>query len=204
MPDWFVRRGGRSVGREEGRLREVQQVRWRRAPRRSAVTRASGTGAGRREFGVSTDAYVIDADDVDQRVDILRVFEGSISEVGPDADQASGVGDNFGLLFADEPWAHHLGHARIAPELGVEAGMGDDDGTGGDLECSFRGLHVGVSKIDEHAEVVAFLDDVRAECGQSAEARRAGVNIAQRHGGVGFYSSGMGLPYDHNGAFRID
>jgi len=41
-----------------------------------------------------------------------------------------------------------------------------------------------VRKIDEHAQPIAFLDDVCAECGQPAKPRRVGVHIAQRHGGV--------------------
>src|SRR3954452_91876 len=62
--------------------------------------------------------------------------------------------------------------------------MGDDDRPGRDLERHLRGLHIGMRKIDEHAEPVALLDDDRPECCQSAKARRVGINVAQWHGGI--------------------
>ena len=62
--------------------------------------------------------------------------------------------------------------------------MGDDDRPGSDLERGFRSLHIGMGQIDQDAQPIAFLDDGCPKCGQSAVARRVGVNIAQRHGGV--------------------
>jgi hypothetical protein len=54
----------------------------------------------------------------------------------------------------------------------------------GDLERGFRSLHIGMGKIDEDAQPIVFPDDGCPEWGQSAEARRVGVNVAQRHGSV--------------------
>jgi hypothetical protein len=45
-------------------------------------------------------------------------------------------------------------------------------------------LHVGMGQIDQHSQPIAFLDDVCAEGGQAAIARRVGLDVAQRHGGV--------------------
>ena len=127
---------------------------------------------------------MIDPDDIDERPDIPRIVQRRIGQMRPDTDQAPGIGDHPGLLFADESWAHHLRHGRIAPQLRIEAGMGDDDRPGSDLERGFRSLHIGMRKIDEDAQPIAFLDDGCPKWGQSAIARRVGVNVAQRHGGV--------------------
>jgi hypothetical protein len=77
---------------------------------------------------------------------------------------------------ADESWAHHLRHGRIAAQLRIQAGMGDDDGPGRNLERGFRGLHIGTGEIDKDAQPIALLDDGCAEWGQSAIARRVGIN----------------------------
>jgi len=70
----------------------------------------------------------------------------------PDTNDAAGIGDYFGLLFANESWPHHLSHAGIASQLRIEAGMRDDNRPGRHLECSFCGLHISVGKIDERAQ----------------------------------------------------
>ena len=127
---------------------------------------------------------MIDPDDIHERPDIPRILQRRIGQMRPDTDQPAGVGDHFGLLFADESWAHHLRHGWIAPQLRIKTGMGDDDRPGRDLERGFRGLHIGMREIDEHAQPIAFLNDGSPKCGQSAIARRVGVNVAQRHGGV--------------------
>ena len=62
--------------------------------------------------------------------------------------------------------------------------MGNDDRPGSGLERGFRGLHIGMRKIDQDAQPIAFLDDGCPKWRQSAIARRVGVNIAQRLGGV--------------------
>lgn len=45
------------------------------------------------------------------------------------------------------------------------------------LSAGFNGLHIGVGKIDEDSQPIAFLDDSRTEFSQSAVARRVGVNV---------------------------
>jgi hypothetical protein len=54
----------------------------------------------------------------------------------------------------------------------------------GDLERGFRSLHIGMGKIDEDAQPIAFLNHGCPKWSPSSVARRVGVNIAQWHGGV--------------------
>ena len=100
----------------------------------------------------------------------------------PDTDQASGIGNHSGLFLADQSWAHHLGHSRVASQLRIKAGMRDDDGPCGDLECHLRGLHIGMGQIDKDAQPITFFDDGCPERSQSSISRRIGVDIPQRHG----------------------
>jgi hypothetical protein len=103
----------------------------------------------------------------------------------PDTNQSPSIGDHFGLFFADEPWAHHMRYGRIVSQLRIKAGMGDDDRSGRDLEHGFRRLHIGMGKIDEDAQPIAFFDDGCAEWAQSAVTRSVGINVSERHGSVG-------------------
>ena len=137
-----------------------------------------------RQLGIGTDAHMIDSNNIGQRTNVFRVVQRRVGEMRPDTDRPTCVGDDFGLLPTDKPGAHHVGHARVAAQLRIEAGMGDDDGPGRDVECSLRSLHIRVSKVHQDAQPVAFFDDGRTECGQPAEARRIRVDIAQRNGGV--------------------
>lgn len=102
----------------------------------------------------------------------------------PHSDRTAGVGYHFGLLFADESRTHHPRHGRIAPHLCIEPGMRDDDRPRRDLKRGFGGLYIGMSKIDEDTQPIALLDDGHPECGQSTEARRVGINVAEWHRGV--------------------
>ena len=148
----------------------------RRRASRATTGATARARAGWGELGVCADADMIDADDIDECPDIPCIVQRHVRQMCPDTDRATGIGDHFGLLFADESWAHHLRHARIAPQLGIEAGVGDDDRAGRDLECGFRGLDIGMSKVDEQAQPIAFLDDSRSEGGQSAIFRSVGEN----------------------------
>jgi len=56
------------------------------------------------------------------------------------------------------------------------------DRPGGDFERGFRSCILD-GKIDEHAQPIAFLDE-RRPMRSIRQARRVGVHIAQRHGGV--------------------
>ncbi len=101
---------------------------------------------------------MIDPDGIDQRPDISRTVQRRICQMRPDTDQAPNIGDHLGLLFADESWAHHLRHRRIVPQLRIEASVGDDARPGRDLERGFRSLHIGMGKIDDDAQPIAFLE----------------------------------------------
>jgi hypothetical protein len=68
----------------------------------------------------------------------------------PHADQTPGIGNRFGLLFANESRAHHLRHRRITAQLHIKSSVRTDDRPGRDLERGFGGLHVRMSKIDKH------------------------------------------------------
>ena len=73
---------------------------------------------------------------------------------------------------------------RIAPQLRIKSGVRDDHRPGRDLESGLRGLHIGMSKIDQDAQPIAFLDDGRPECGQSAKANFRSTGQRDFAGGV--------------------
>ena len=95
---------------------------------------------------IRSDAHMIDTDDIDHGSVIPRIVQRRIGQVRPDTNQAPGIGDHCGLLFTDEPWTHHLRHVRVAPQLRIKAGMGDDDRPGCDLERGFRAFEIGMNK----------------------------------------------------------
>jgi hypothetical protein len=148
------------------------------------AAKAAGAPAGLGELGVCADAHLIDPDDIGHRTDVPRVFQRRVGQMRPDAYQAAVIGNYPCLLLADEPWPHYFRHTRIAPQLRIKTGVGDDNRPGGDLERGFRRLRSGVGEVDENAQPIAFLDNGRPKRSQSAKAWRVGVHITQWHGGV--------------------
>src|SRR5580692_6083616 len=102
----------------------------------------------------------------------------------PHTDQAPSGGDQFRLLLANKPWAHHLRHGGIVPQLCIKTRMGDDDWPGRDPKRRFRGLHIRMREIDKDSQPVALLENSCPKRRQSAIAGRVGVNVSQRHRSV--------------------
>ena len=62
-------------------------------------------------------ANVFSSNDVHYCPDIFCIVKWRICKMCPNTYNASCVGKNFSLLFADKSWQHHFGHFFICPQL---------------------------------------------------------------------------------------
>ena len=128
MPDWCVRRPRACSGLGPGPpgLGGLAT-----SGRQAIVAWASWGWSGRTkarlgEFGVCSDAH--DLPRSHRRAPGYSARTPTACR--PDASRhrpCPGIGDHSCLLFGDEFRAHHLRHRRIAAQLRIQAGMGDDD-----------------------------------------------------------------------------
>lgn len=109
---------------------------------------------------------MVDADHVDQGPNVLGIGQRRVGQMGPDTNDAPRVGDDFRLLLANEPGPHHAGHVQVLAQLGIESGVGDEYGMDRHFQRRGERLRIGVRQVDENAQPVTFLDNVRPEGGQ--------------------------------------
>jgi hypothetical protein len=121
------------------------------------TTATAAASAGLRELRIGSKAHMIHSDDIHQRTNSLCILQRRIGEMRPHTDRARGTGDRFGLLLANQPWAHHPRHRHIASQLRIKPGVRNDDRAGSHLERGLRGLHIDMRKIDQDSQPIVHV-----------------------------------------------
>ena len=152
----------------------------RSALRTCAGRRSKTARSAPRQLRIRAETDMIDSNHIDQGADVVRVLQRGVSQVCPHAHQTTGLRNELCMFFADAARPHHLRHAGVAAELGIQPRMRDDDWRGRDLQRRLCRLRARMGKIDQHPESVAFLDDGGTKGRDPTEAWRIGVHIAER------------------------